>query len=552
MPTKGKFTDADLASAPGALPTTDTQEPSLLQKAGNAALDTFTGVGKGFASTANNIGKMMFPDAAARALHMPVPTEEQQQSYFKPKNTAESIGKGAEQVGEFFLPGGAEEGVAEKVGNIGRLTPLIKPAVRSLMAEEVNQAQGGTPGVGAAGGAAGEAVGAGMRAAAPKLAESALHIGAPQRGFGKTPGRAALDLTSGVRPESVLSSGRESMGGLMNDLESHVNEASVRPAPRIAGFLQPPREEIPLHAAPPPRNPQMRPMAFNAEVKPEEPMEPRSGNPMAPISEYPGVNPHYLSGSEHPELSGRVTPLQKPQQVTTRMGTLLRRPEMSASIPPTTEANPNASLRPARNVIAGAMGKAANEEAGTLHGQLGEMSDFLHRGRVSGEPIPENVTPRRLLDLKRGFSDEHLNWNPNIHEEATRAGRGAYGALDRELDRLVPSAAHTNQKISSLIEVLRNADRESRMAPTGQRILGRFGAHTGALTLGGIGAAGGYREGGVPGAIAGGVTGVLAPELIASPEGQMGLARGFNKAQGLRPLVAPALQLNRKRDEEEQ
>jgi hypothetical protein len=48
--------------------------------------------------------------------------------------------------------------------------------------------------------------------------------------------------------------------------------------------------------------------------------------------------------------------------------------------------------------------------------------------------------------------------------------------------------------------------------------------------------------------IAGGVTGVLAPELIASPEGQMLVARSLNKAGSLKPAVGALLQGNRKKD----
>lgn len=53
------------------------------------------------------------------------------------------------------------------------------------------------------------------------------------------------------------------------------------------------------------RRPAQGSKLFDAPIKPEEPMEPRSGNPLADISEYPGINPHYLSGGSHPEMSGR-------------------------------------------------------------------------------------------------------------------------------------------------------------------------------------------------------------------------------------------------------
>jgi hypothetical protein len=204
-----------------------------------------------------------------------------------------------------------------------------------------------------------------------------------------------------------------------------------------------------------------------------------------------------------------------------------------------------ASLLPARGIVSDAANKAASQNAEGLFNQLGKQGDFLDYGGPSGQ-----VTPQELLDLKRGFNEEHLRWNPEMHDRALSTGRQAYNALDQELDRTVPESAGLNQRISSLIPVAQRAESISRGAPTLQRAAQRFGAHTGALTLGGIGGYQGYREGGVPGAIAGGLTGVLAPELIASPEGQMTLARTLNKANGLRPLVGGALQLDRKKGEQ--
>ena len=208
------------------------------------------------------------------------------------------------------------------------------------------------------------------------------------------------------------------------------------------------------------------------------------------------------------------------------------------------------SLRPARSIINTSADTASRQNAAALHGQLADMGDTLSRHFDTGAEIPENITPRQLLDLKRGFNDQHLTWNPETHKSALSTGRQAYNALDQELDRTVPESAGLNQRISSLIPVAQRAESISRGAPTLQRAAQRFGAHTGALTLGGIGGYQGYREGGVPGAIAGGLTGVLAPELIASPEGQMVLARTLNKANGLRPLVGGALQLDRKKGEQ--
>ena len=416
----------------GAAPVTSSvlpAQPSMTQTVLGTAKDLGIGALKGAGQTATNIGSIVYPHWLERALTGKDASQDEAKLY-SPTSTAQKIGKAGEQVGEFFVPGGAEDRVAEHLGDIGKATSLIKPAVRTIMGESVNEAQGGTPGMGAVGTAGGEAVGAGLRAVAPHIAESALGIPKAARAFGKTPGAAILNETRGIRPETIAQSAQERLGQLTPQLES---AAAASPA--------------------------------------------------------------------------------------------------------------KASLLPARHIVMDAGNKAASQNAEGLFNQLGKQGDFLSYGGPSGE-----VSPQKLLDLKRGFNEEHLRWNPEMHDRALSTGRQAYNALDQELDRTVPESAGLNQRISSLIPVTQRAESVSRNAPTIQRALGRFGAHTGALTLGGIGAAGGYKEGGLPGAVSGGLTGVLAPELISSPEGQMAVARSLNAVRGLRPAVGGALQIDRKKE----
>ena len=456
----GWSTSAPQGDAPSAPP-----KPSMLQKATGAIGDVATGAGKGLLHTISGSDDWMRAHGPAFMTNSnmgfgPPANLEHVKQMATPQGTAQKIGYGGEQIGEFLAPGGLEERGAAKLATLAPklgkyAAPLAHVLTSAISSGGVNAAQGGSPVTGALMGAGGQVVGQGLKAAAPVIAETALGLPKAARAFGKTPGTALLNETRGIRPSTIAASAQERLGQLNPQLEQAADAASVRPAP-----------------------------------------------------------------------------------------------QMSASIPPTIESNPVASLRPARSVISGAMGKAANQNAEGLHGQLGNMLDSLSQRFQTGEPIPENITPRQLLDLKRGFNEENLRWNPEMHDRALSTGRQAYNALDQELDRTVPESAGLNQRISSLIPVAQRAESISRGAPTLQRAAQRFGAHTGALTLGGIGGYQGYREGGVPGAIAGGLTGVLAPELIASPEGQMVLARTLNKANGLRPLVGGALQLDRKKGEQ--
>lgn len=420
-----------------------TPEQPLLSRAFESAKDFGTGVLKGAGSTFNNIGHMLYPDALAKHI-TGVPSSEQQESYFKPANTSQVIGKGLEQVGEFLVPGGVEEEGAAKLASLAPklgkyAAPLAKVFTSGVSSGLVNKAQGGDFGAGAALGAGGTVVGQGLRAAAPIVAESALGIPKVARAFGRTPGKAILEETKGIRPATVERTAKESLDRLNPELDA-------------------------VYAA-----------------------------------------------------------------------------------------SPNtASLKPAREFLEKKMDDAVAQNAEGLHGQFNRMANTLRENFATKQRIPEDVAPSDLLNLKRGFGKEHASWNPEVHNDVLSAGRRTYGLLDKAGDAAVPEGAPLNQRISSLIPVARRAESVGRNAPTLQRAFGRFGAHTGALTLGAMGGAEGYREGGVPGAIAGGITGVIAPELIASPEGQMLLARQLNSVKGLRPLAATLAQVrsDQKKDKE--
>ena len=422
-------------------------EPSLLQKAMTGAKDLVTGAGKGLLHTVSGTddwARQHLPAVMTNSnMGFGAPADlEHVKQMATPEGMAQKIGYGGEQVGEFLLPGGAEEKGAAKLAKLapklGKFAkPLAKVLTSGLSSGAVNTMQGGSPVTGALMGAGGQVIGQGLKAMAPTVAESALGIPKVARAFGKTPGRAIIDETRGIRPETIAASAQDRMGQLTPQLEQAA-AASTAPA----------------------------------------------------------------------------------------------------------------SLLPARQVVSDSINRATGQNAESLVNQLRPQQDFLTRRFDTGAAIPDQIMPSDLLNLKRGFSKEFMGrWNPEIHADTTSTGRNAYHALDSELDRTVPEAPDLDQRISSLIPVAQRAESVSRNAPTLQRALGRFGAHTGALAGAGIGGSLGYHEGGVPGAIAGGLTGVLAPELIASPEGQMGIARTLNKANGLKPLVGTLLQADRKKKE---
>lgn len=138
-------------------------------------------------------------------------------------------------------------------------------------------------------------------------------------------------------------------------------------------------------------------------------------------------------------------------------------------------------------------------------------------------------TPTDLLGMKRQFGKDYVDFKKHeVPDPVNEAAKGAYHALDSELDRTVPAAENLNGRISNLMPVARRAGDKALNAGPIPQILGRFTTPTGALVGAATGAAQGYSHFGVPGAIAGGLGGLGVPALIASPTAQMIAARTLN------------------------
>ena len=200
----GPYKLSDIDPPAGATPAstdTQTETPSMLSTIGGGIANFGKGVVKGGMNTIRGLGNM---EAKIPSLKSLMPGDVQ--DYLGPEGekmnathgTMQGIGKGVEQAGEFMLPGGAEEKLAAKAPAM--LRPLARIAASALSSGAVNKVQGGNFGTGAALGAGGAAIGQGLKAAAPIVAETALGIPKAARAFGKTPGAAI----STRRGESAL------------------------------------------------------------------------------------------------------------------------------------------------------------------------------------------------------------------------------------------------------------------------------------------------------------------------------------------------------------
>ncbi len=162
-------------------------------------------------------------------------------NFLEPRGGEQKLGYGAEQAGEFFLPGGAEKrlGVkaAELMPKLGRAAPVLgRLGAGVLTTGAVNTAQGGSFGEGAVLGLGTGAVGEAGKAIAPSLAESALGVTKRLRGFGRTPGKAALEEIGGIRPGTVGENARAALDELTSQLEQQAGLSTIKTstAPAVA------------------------------------------------------------------------------------------------------------------------------------------------------------------------------------------------------------------------------------------------------------------------------------------------------------------------------
>lgn len=179
-------------------------------------------------------------------------------------------------------------------------------------------------------------------------------------------------------------------------------------------------------------------------------------------------------------------------------------------------------------MLSGAAGTATRQGERTTLSQLSPMNAHLLE-TIEGAPISEKVTPRELLDLKRGFGNEFIHrWNPETMQGVKGTAAKTYHALGEEFNNAVPEARELNGRISRLIPIAKRGESAELNAPTTQRLFQRIAAPTGALTGALGGGVAGYERGGKKGALEGASTGLLGPLLLTTPTGEMIMARTVN------------------------
>ena len=187
---KGPIDYAALAQEVMAQPAPVPAEPSRLEQAAGMVGDVAIGAAKGVGQTVTNLGGLLHKipgvSAGVNALYgapVSAPAFAEANRVLTPTNTAQRIGKGAEQLAEVVLPGRAITTAA--TGAATRLAPKIAPVIGARVAQIAPRAaveaasgaglavaQGGDPRIGAVTGLI-PAVGGTNRAMATSLREQA-------------------------------------------------------------------------------------------------------------------------------------------------------------------------------------------------------------------------------------------------------------------------------------------------------------------------------------------------------------------------------------------
>ncbi len=227
----------------------------------------------------------------------------------------------------------------------------------------------------------------------------------------------------------------------------------------------------------------------------------------------------------------------------------------TAPIGPQLEPNPSVSLLPARQVAQEGVEKAAG--GGSALAPFGRNEPKMAKGvkrlgrivneDLEGNPLPENVTPRQALELRRGVDSALPKGSFNPKSE--NMFKGYRTPLRNVLNRSIEEQAPGYQALAS---------RESALIPASKPPMHTFGhvwgPGAGAMIGGFYGARPGIREGnpldalggGLAGAAEGGTAGFAAP-AIANIVARAGASRLLPRVF-LPMSEGAALQMNHPQD----
>jgi hypothetical protein len=145
--------------------------------------------------------------------------------------------------------------------------------------------------------------------------------------------------------------------------------------------------------------------------------------------------------------------------------------------------------------------------------------------KMSPVQLPESVPPTQARALRQGLDLTIENWNPEAQGAIAPLQERVRGQIAGGIHSAVPESAGLDKAMTNLKPAKDAMWNVSYNPSIAKSLFNRIGRPTGALVGAGLGAAEGKREYGTPGMIAGGLAGLAVPEMVASPTGQMIMAR---------------------------
>lgn len=193
------------------------------KQAGKNALDIGKGAVKGGLRTFNGLVDMMGHGYQTPSKVFNINTDD--------TNDYQKTGDVIGNLLQWAIPGAAgekmattgEEMLPKVPGWLARLSG--RAAAEVPMSAALNKAQGGGATTGAVMGAGGAGFGELANYLAPHLAEAAMGVRAPDRAYGRMPGRAILDETTGIRPGTIAAQASDKTGLLTDQVEKSLDAA---------------------------------------------------------------------------------------------------------------------------------------------------------------------------------------------------------------------------------------------------------------------------------------------------------------------------------------
>lgn len=174
-----------------------------------------------------------------------------------------------------------------------------------------------------------------------------------------------------------------------------------------------------------------------------------------------------------------------------------------------------------RGRIASGKDLAIKQNDPTLHRELEPMGETLDQNFSTGQPYERSVPAPTALDLRRGFSNQHVRWVQGRTGGANDVAKGAYSDITDAIHKGAPGTEELDSRVHNLIPVRDLGTKASLHAGPIETGVNRMTRPTGGL----LPTIAGFLHGGP----IGGAAVMAGQEALGMPTVKMALARGIHR-----------------------